>query len=90
MMCVKCQADQSGVEIIVPGAGLTRVNAGDAGRVPDDGMQSQRGAANMSCEFEWTDFAMQSPCAMAELLDAAGIDGSIPCHELNGADAESA
>jgi hypothetical protein len=69
---------------------LTPVNARDPGREPDGGMQSQRGAADMTCEFEWTDFAMQSPCMMAELLDAAGIDGSLHGHDLNGADEEIA
>ena len=44
----------------------------------------------MTNEFEWTDFAMQSPCAMAELLDAAGIDGAIPGRDLNGPDEETA
>jgi hypothetical protein len=34
----------------------------------------------MGNEFEWLDFALQAPNAMAESLDAAGIDGRVPCH----------
>lgn len=34
----------------------------------------------MNSEFEWVDFAMQAPNAMAESLDAAGIDAAVPCH----------
>ncbi len=33
----------------------------------------------MGNEFEWVGFALQAPGAMAESLDAAGIDGGIPC-----------
>ncbi len=29
-------------------------------------------------EFEWVDFALQPPSAMAESLDAAGVDGGVP------------
>lgn len=32
----------------------------------------------MAHEFEWVDFALQAPSAMAESLDAAGIDGGLP------------
>lgn len=32
----------------------------------------------MSNEFEWVDFALLPPNAMAESLDAAGIDGGLP------------
>lgn len=34
----------------------------------------------MGNEFEWVDFALQAAHAMAESLDAAGIDAGIPCH----------
>lgn len=32
----------------------------------------------MAHDFEWVDFALQPPYAMAESLDAAGIDGELP------------
>jgi hypothetical protein len=90
MICVKRQAGRRAAEAMPSGAGLTAVNACDAGPAPDGRMPSQPGAADMTNEFEWTDFAMQSPCVMAELLDAAGIDGGIPGRDLNGPDEEAA
>jgi hypothetical protein len=34
----------------------------------------------MANEFEWVDFGLLPPCAIAESLDAAGIDGGVPRH----------
>ncbi|GAB3306190.1 hypothetical protein GCM10027564_07620 [Luteimonas notoginsengisoli] len=34
----------------------------------------------MCTEFEWVDFALQAPNAMAESLVAAGIECGVPCH----------
>lgn len=39
------------------------------------GRMRSRSVAN---EFEWVDFALQPPSAMAESLDAAGVDGGVP------------
>jgi hypothetical protein len=49
---------------------------------------SDSGRAAVADEFEWVDFAMQSPCTMAESLDAAGIGGELPPRDGTGADAE--
>lgn len=38
----------------------------------------------MGNAFEWVDFALQAPNAMAELLDAAGIDRRLPCQGQDG------
>jgi hypothetical protein len=37
-------------------------------------------------DFEWVDFALQPPCAMAESLDAAGVDGELPRRDAGRTD----
>jgi len=38
------------------------------------------GTRTMNDAFEWVGFALQAPGAIAECLDAAGIDAGVPCH----------
>jgi hypothetical protein len=81
MTCVKFQAAAPDVIVRKPEpVFLIRINAPRGADEPDGANVSALEPRAMGNEFEWVDFALQAPHAMAESLDAAGIDGGIPCH----------